>query len=462
MNLKFNKPLVGIFSSVLLILTSPFSVFATATTAFSESSDTVSKTANTDISWPSSPSIHGKSAILMDGDTGAILYSKKQDKKMYPASITKIMTAILTLENSKLTDKVKFSHNAIYSVPPSYAHLAIKENETLTVKNALYGLLLASANDVANGLAEHVSGSIDDFGKLMTQTATDLGCKNTKFVNPSGCHASDHYTTAYDMALITKKALSLPDFREISGTYTYTIPKNKLSKQARTIYNKHSMINPNNTFYDKRVICGKTGYTQEAGNTLVTCAKSKGMTLICVILNDNDGHIYPDTKTLLDYGFKNFTSLDLSSETRTFTQNADPITIPSGSKITVPKGVSLSDTSASMNDSGQLSYSYGTHLVGNINVIKVTPEATEDAVKANANQVVSENALSSNSNTSSTKTTRFIWKIFKFIFFTAIIVLILFILLMLRITHIRKKKQQETIRRRQERRKKLKEQDTDL
>ncbi len=452
MYLKFNKRLAGVFTSILLIITSTATAFAT-TNDTPEDTVVAQQNSTQNVSWPSAPSIHGRSAILMDGDTGAILYSKKQDKKMYPASITKIMTAILTLEHAKLTDKVKFSHDAVYSVPPSYAHLAIKENETLTIKNALYGLLLASANDVANGLAEHVSGSVEEFGKLMTKTAADLGCKNTKFVNPSGCHADDHYTTAYDMALIAKKALTLPDFREISGTYTYTIPKNKFSKQERTVYNKHSMINPNNTFYDKRVICGKTGYTQEAGNTLVTCAQSKGLTLICVILDDNNGHIYPDTKSLLDYGFKNFTSIDLaSSETRTFTQNADPVTIPAGSKITVPKGVPLSDTSASMKESGQLAYYYGKHLVGDIHVIKAEPESSADAVKANANNVISGNTTISGQGSSSTATTRFVWKVFKFVFFTAIIILILFIIFMIRITHLRKKKQQESIRRRQQRR----------
>jgi len=335
--------------------------------------------AEDEVIWPVEPTINGTSSILMDAESGAILYSKKSSKKMYPASITKILTALITLETCPLDDIVTFSHDSIFSLSYGDAHIAIQEDEQLTAKDCLYGLLLASANEVANGLAEHISGTTKDFGTLMTERAKEAGALNSSFTNPSGLHDKNHYTTAYDMAMITKAALEVPDFITISGTTSYTIGTTNLVDESRPVNNKHKMIWPVNDVYYEGMIAGKTGYTKEAGNTLVTCATNGDITLICVVLNSNSGQIYNDTKLLLDYGFDNFNSVDIStSETRTFTNNTNSYNIPKDSTVVLPKGISLTDASpvietntsdGSADKDAILSYTYDNHFIGSCSLI---------------------------------------------------------------------------------------------
>ncbi|WP_058486906.1 D-alanyl-D-alanine carboxypeptidase family protein [Defluviitalea phaphyphila] len=254
------------------------------------------------------PVIQSDSAILMDAKTGTILYEKNIHKKQYPASITKIMTALLAIENGNLEDTITFSKNAVYSIEYGSSHIGMQEGEQITLKDALYGMFLMSANEVSNGIAEYIDGSIENFAEHMTKRAEELGAQNTNFVNPHGLHDENHYTTAYDMALIAKEALKYDVFREIIGTITYTIPPTNIVDEPRYLANQHKLFN-NKAYpelYYEGCEGGKTGFTNEARHTLVTYAKRDDLELIVVVLKSEKQAMYDDTRNLLDYGFNNF------------------------------------------------------------------------------------------------------------------------------------------------------------
>lgn len=261
----------------------------------------------TDTASLQEPVVVGEGAVLLDGATGKVLYGKNQDKQFYPASITKLMTALLVLENCNLSDKVTFSSTATTNLESGSVSLNITEGDTLTVEQSLYGLLLKSANEIANGLAEHVSGSVSAFADKMNARAAALGCKNTHFANPNGLNNSTHKTTPYDMALIMRAALQNQTFRKIDTTLTYSFPATKKAG-ARTITMGHKMMYPSDSRYYEGIIGGKTGYTSLAGNTLVTGVERGGVQLIAVVMKCK-GTQYTDTKALLDYGFANYTAL---------------------------------------------------------------------------------------------------------------------------------------------------------
>jgi D-alanyl-D-alanine carboxypeptidase (penicillin-binding protein 5/6) len=248
----------------------------------------------------------GKSAIVMDLQTQTILYEKDINVKHYPASITKIMTALLTIENCKGDETVTFSNEAVNGIERGSSAALVNIGEKITVDQALHGLLLISANDIAAGLAEHVSGTQSAFAEKMTEKAKELGCKNTHFVNPHGLNNEQHYTTAYDMALIAKKAYSKEEFRKIIKTTYYQLPKTNKSKVARNWYNSNRMIQQGTAYYDSRCLGGKTGYTIAAGGTLVTFGNINGRVVICVVLQSkNSASAYVDSSKLYDYTKKN-------------------------------------------------------------------------------------------------------------------------------------------------------------
>lgn len=253
------------------------------------------------------------SAILMDAKTGSILYEKDAYSKQYPASITKLMTILLALEKGSLDDKITFSHDAVFNIESGSAHIGIQEGETLTLEQVLYGIILRSANECANAVAEYVDGSLDQFAKHMTKRAKELGCKNTNFVNANGLFDENHYTTAYDMALIAKKLLQNKTYRSIMSETYYLIPPTEKQEEERHLHGQHQMLNSNSLYYYEGTIGGKTGYTTEARNTLVTYAKKDGMELIAVVLKCEGAEHYTDTKALFDYGFSNFKTVKVLS-----------------------------------------------------------------------------------------------------------------------------------------------------
>lgn len=261
-------------------------------------------------SLEAAPEITSDAAILMERSTGTILYAKNAEKSEYPASTTKIMTALLALENCTGDETVNFTKTAIYALTPGASHIGMTAGEELTVSDCLYGLLLPSANEVANALAEHVSGTMKAFTEEMNARAAALGCINTHFANPNGLHDPEHTTCAYDLALIFQTCLSTPNFISIDSAKTYVIGPTNLVDESRPMKTTHKMLQTDSAYYDERVICGKTGHTPEAGGCLITYAESSGMGLLCVIMGAEQPNEYTDTKTLLDYGFSSFSYAD--------------------------------------------------------------------------------------------------------------------------------------------------------
>ncbi len=316
-------------------------------------------------SWPESPDIQADGGILVDADSGAVLFEKNADQSYYPASITKILTALVIIENCNLEDMVTFSHRAVNDVESGSSNMGALEGDQLSVRDCLYGLMLASANECANALAEHCAGSIEAFVDMMNQKARELGCTGSRFANPSGLNNENHYTTARDMSIIMKAAIENPIFLEIDGSlYWKHAPIKRYpdpDDPYNTIYAHHSMLKKNDSRYYAGAFAGKTGYTSLAGNTLVTCAKRDDMTLICVILNGRQTH-YQDTKILFDYGFGNFRTGAVSDYDHSYTSiendmtiaglTASPISTLSlgeGCFITLPKNADFNDTETSLN-----------------------------------------------------------------------------------------------------------------
>ncbi|MCD8023553.1 MAG: D-alanyl-D-alanine carboxypeptidase [Lachnospiraceae bacterium] len=256
--------------------------------------------------WPEGPMIEAASAIVMDLDTGVVLYSKQATEKQYPAIITKIMTTLLLIENCDLDETITFSE-IVYDIESGSTHLGIQPGEEMTLRDCAYGIMLASANDIANGVAEYIAGSVSAFADMMNEKAAELGCVNTHFSNPHGLYSDDHYTCAYDMALIAKAAYENETFREIVGTTEYTIPETNLSGEDRSFLNHHKMLLSDSEYYQEWCTGGKTGYTSQCLNTLVTYGSKDGMNLVSVILRVNgSGKAYAESTEIMEYGFENF------------------------------------------------------------------------------------------------------------------------------------------------------------
>lgn len=263
---------------------------------------------------------YSPACILMEAETGKILYEKNSNEVRYPASTTKIMTAILTVENCNLTDVATVSHNAIYSVPVSYSHASLKEGEELTIEQLLNVLLIPSANDAAFVLAEHISGSVEEFANLMNQKAKEIGCLNTHFVNPNGIHSKDHTSTAYDLALMGKYAMQNSTIRQIVKKTSCSLPvTNKYSKTDRIFNTTNDLLIENNStakdnYYYPQAIGIKTGYTTNAGSCIIAAAEKDGIELIVVVLGgeltkSGLSQRYLDCINLFNYGFDNYHTL---------------------------------------------------------------------------------------------------------------------------------------------------------
>lgn len=260
------------------------------------------------------PDINSPTYILIDSKTGRVLQEKDPDKKMYPASTTKIMTAILCIEKGNLEDIVTIGNN-----PPlierGSSQIYLVPGEQLTLEQLLYALMLESANDAAVAIAEHISGSVEEFAKLMNEKAKELGAINTNFVNPHGLPDDNHYTTSKDLAMIARYGMSLPKFREVVKTVKYTIPKTNKQPERDYITNSNKSIWTINKKYHYEYATGiKTGYTMKAKNCFVSGAQKDGMELISVLLGletSSESNIYTETKKLFEYGFLNYKNVEL-------------------------------------------------------------------------------------------------------------------------------------------------------
>lgn len=253
-----------------------------------------------------------EAAILIEEKTGRIVFEKNSKEKLYPASTTKILTAILVLENCNLSDTVTVNKSALTQIPDGYVVGNLRAGEEFTVENLLYALMLKSANDVAVVFAEHVSGSVEEFSNLMNQKAIEIGCTNTHFVNPNGIHSSEHYSTAYDLALIAKYCMKNETFKQIVSTQEYTLPKTNLyAYEDRKFENTNNLIHSNSPYYYEYSTGIKTGYTKEAGSCLISSAKKNDINYISVVLNSNSSKYgkntrFTDSIEIFNYGFENF------------------------------------------------------------------------------------------------------------------------------------------------------------
>ncbi len=258
--------------------------------------------------WPQGPVVNAESAILMEAETGTILYSKNIHQKQFPASTTKILTALLTYENCGMDEIVTFSHDDVFGIPRNSNHIAMDEGDTLDVETCLNALLIRSANEVAYALAEHVGGSWENFADMMNQRAKELGAVDSNFVNPNGLPDEEHVTSAYDLAMIGRAFFSIETLCKITLTPKLVVPK---EKEDLIEWNQMGLIPTGKYAYENIVGC-KTGYTDSARSTLVSCAEKNGMRLICVVLHDESPAQYEDTVSLFEYGFSNFEKVNVS------------------------------------------------------------------------------------------------------------------------------------------------------
>ena len=349
--------------------------------------------------WPAGPEIGAQSAILMEANTGVILYSKNIDEKLYPASTTKLMTCLLAAENCTLNEMVTFSHDAVFSIEPGSSNIGIDEGQAMPMEECLYGILVASANEVANAVGEHIAGSMDDFAIMMNERATELGCKNTHFVNAHGLFDENHYTSAYDLAIIAKAFFQNELLSKVGNTASHHFLPTATQPDDFIMRNKHQLITGAISY--EGIKGGKTGYTDEARQTLVTCAEQNGMKLICVIMKEESPEQFYDTVKLFDYGFTNFSVVNVAeNETKYSIQNSNffntsndifgnskPIlALNTDSYLIVPKSVSFDDLDSEItydtawdDEVAEINYYYyGAYLgTATVDLAKETPATYE-------------------------------------------------------------------------------------
>lgn len=338
--------------------------------------------------WPSNVGVDSSAAVVMEVETGTILYEKNMNQSYYPASITKVMTALLALENCDLDEVLTFSDVAVYENEGDTSHIAREVGEEMTLESALYGMMLESANECAWAIGEHVGGNMDEFVNMMNARAKKLGCTGTHFCNPNGLPDPNHYVTAHDMALIAQAAYQIPKFQEICGTRAYTIPADN-KKEAYNCNNTHGMISNHRgaSHLYEYAVGGKTGYTDEAGNTLVTYAKKNGMTLACVVLNSSNPAHYDDTERLFEYCFNNFSvkkvadyvklpDLEDAKAVGSLSDKIDLIRIDPSGVVVLPNTASFADTEVEVVPAkkgskavAKVQYTYAGKKIGGADII---------------------------------------------------------------------------------------------
>lgn len=338
--------------------------------------------------WPEGPNIASPNAVVMEVNTGAVLYEKNSHEKHYPASITKILTTYLAVENCELSEHIIFSEDAVYKNEGDTSHIWRDIGEDMTLEQCLYGVMLASANECAYAVAEHIGemkgGDYRTFIDMMNEKATELGCTDTHFNNANGLPDEEHYTSAYDMALIGSAAYKNENFRIITGTKTYTIPVTNKHDEPTYLSNHHNILHYYNTdkYINEYCTGGKTGYTVAANSTLVTYAEKDGITLCVVVMNASSPDHYTDTNALIDYCFSNFHALTISDNETTVAENAMKdmgvlnsndffATLDGNAYIVLPSTVEFSEATFELDQNAsdsiaKLKYSYAGHDVGSV------------------------------------------------------------------------------------------------
>lgn len=353
--------------------------------------------------WPSDTGIESEAGIVMDADSGAVLFGQNIHVQKAPASITKILTALVVIENSSLDDTVTFSHDAVYNVEDGSGNKnAIEEGDTLSVRDCLYLLLMRSSNQAANALAEHVGGSRDGFVKMMNEKTVELGCENSHFANPSGLNDDTQLTSVYDMALIASAAYKNDTLLTISKDKSYRLPATKNNPDGVTIQPEHKLLITTDTEspnYYPYAVAGKTGYTSIAGQTLVTYAIKDDRHQIAVTMKSTQATHYQDTIALMDFGFLRFKNVNISENETAYTSGDQPVQIGDNSYqpsdlsmdtlavITLPKDASFADAEKTVvtdlpEDAPQgavalLSYKYNDRKIGQVYLISASAAEAE-------------------------------------------------------------------------------------
>lgn len=358
--------------------------------------------------WPGGPQTESQSVIVMEVNTGTVLYEKKSHEMRYPASITKIMTTLLAIENCDMDEEVTFSADAEYESRDGSSSISRLEGEKLTMEQCLYAVMLESANECAYAAAEHVGkklgGDYHTFIDLMNQRAKELGCTDTQFVNSNGLPDENHQVSAYDMAVISAAAYKNDTFRIITGSTGFTIPATNKHDEPFYCHNHHKMIYPwkgDYAYLNDYATGGKTGYTSVANNTLVSYAEKDGITLVCVVMDAITPCHYTDTEKLIKFGFDNFqvlgiaendTSLqDESQKNFGLLNDNEPFAkLDENAYIILPKGTSFADAKVEEDNTpsddqtvASLKYTYAGHVVGTAAIIKTGAKVEENYFQGN-------------------------------------------------------------------------------
>ena len=296
--------------------------------------------------WPADTGVQSEAGIVMDMDSGAVLFAQNIHVQLPPASITKLLTALVVAEHASMDEQVTFSHDAVYNVESGSGNkLGLEEGDVLSVKDSLSVMLLQSSNQAANALAEHVAGSREAFADMMNEKAEALGCRESNFENPSGLNDEAQLTSAYDMALIGAAAFSDPEILEICSAKEATLPPTKNNTEGRTYSLEHKLVvteDGTSEYYYPEAVAGKTGYTSLAGQTLVTYAVKDDRRQVAVTLKSTQKTHYSDTKTILDFGFKRFKNVNVAENETHYITGEEPVEINGVSYL--PSELYLDDT----------------------------------------------------------------------------------------------------------------------
>ena len=379
--------------------------------------------------WPAGPVVGAESAILIEAETGTILYEKNIHQKEYPASTTKILTALIASERCGMNEIVTFSHDAVFDTPRDSSHIAMDAGQELTMEQCLNAILIRSANEVCFATAEHITGTTDwsVFADIMNKRATELGCLNSHFSNPNGLPDENHYTTAYDLAMIGRAFFANEMLCKITLTRRMEFPATDKLPQGKLEVNLMKIIPGGEYAYEYLVGC-KTGYTEDARSCLVSCAEKNGLRLICVVMKDEAPHQYEDTISLFNYGFSNFEKVNVSQTENKYNIESDSffyggndvfgsskpfLSLNKEDFIVLPRTASFEDTESAIsyetvgeNEAALITYSYHGVNIGSIRVnfavtkndthlFDTLPDASSDSVteQKQENSVIVINVL---------------------------------------------------------------------
>lgn len=366
---KFTAAFLALSISASLLFQMPVS--AAEDNAAEAQTDTSVITTNSISGWPQASDISSTAAMVMENSSNTVLFAKNADQELYPSAAVKIMTTLVALENSQLTDQVTMTATGVSGVTDGGANISAQLDEVFTMEQCLYAVMTASANDIALQVAEHVGGSVEAFVEKMNTRAAELGCTNTVFTNPTGLPDENQHTTAHDMALIMKEAINNDTFRTIAAAPSYTIPATNVSGGERVLTNNFALMDSTKPAYYKSCLGGKEGFTEASGSTLVCAARKNGMTLICVVLHGSSETTDDEAISLLNYGFDNFGRLTLP--------DTDFNRI-SGGKVIVPNGAVAENLTVQDTENGEKierQYFFGDAPVGTA-VLENDQTVTED------------------------------------------------------------------------------------